>query len=173
MNRPANLLPLASVSGWYCLQMVTWTEETQAFKGPLWVERERRFLDISIYVQVYSTANFPLPLSSGLMLNVKWQKGKVASSRNQDKLYVKNLHGGGTADIGYYTHMLLCVSQVHLKSELCGRALGCSPCQDLKPFHCPPEPSRTTPAWKKPPKVSTADKPFSVWIHALYPSAEI
>ena len=108
--------------------MVTWTEETRAFKGLLWVERERRFLDISIYVQVYSTANFPLLLSSGLMLNVKWQKGKVASPRNQDKLYVKNLHGGGTADIGYYTHMLLCVSQVHLKSELCGRALGCSPC---------------------------------------------
>lgn len=112
-------------------------------------------------------------LSYLLRLNIKWWKSNLVSPRNQDKLYVKNLHGGGRADNGYYTHTPLCVFQVHLESELCGRALGCSPCQDLKPFHCLPEPSRTTPAWKKPPKVSTADKPFSVWIHVLYLSAEI
>lgn len=113
-------------------------------------DRDREeFLGIN---KLPGTAKLPLPLYSGLTLSMLQRK--VVSQRNQDELYIKNLHVGGTAGIGYCIHMLLCVFQVHLRSGLSGRVLGCSPGQDLKPFHCLPVPSHTTPACKRPTGIS-------------------
>lgn len=117
--------------------------------------RETKFPGISTFL---GTARISLPLSSGLTLSM-WRRGKVVSHKNQGELYVKNLHVGGTASIGCCTHTLLCVFQVHLGNGLSGIALGCFPCRDLKPSHCLPVLSHTTPAWNRPPGVSwgTAD----------------
>lgn len=82
------------------------------------------------------------------------EERKAMSHKTQDELCVKNLHVGGTASIGCCTHTLLCVFQVHLRNGLSGTALGCSPGRDLKPSHCLPAPSHTTPAWNRPPAVS-------------------
>lgn len=112
-----------------------------------WV-REREFLAIRMFL---GTATISLPLSSGLTLSMV-KRGRLWATKNE--LYVKSLHGGGTASIGCCTRTLLCVFQAHLRNGLSGIVLGCSPCRDLKPSHCLPAPSHTTPAWNRPPGVS-------------------